>query len=166
MLCGHIGIRGDSVLLGAGVHVTHGANKDIFECLVRCLILLPHLSVIDVNSSGGHNLDSSAGAHSVSTWVVWAEKGDGGQGVVAETVRGKILLRPSPRCKSTEASFWLSFRWMRLIFSYFRRPMISSMVGFVKDPKMSVLARLFGSRRGRGGVNGVNQFRNFNTNIL
>ena len=30
--------------------------------------------------------------------------------IVADTVRGKSPVRPSPRCELNEAEFWLSFR--------------------------------------------------------
>ena len=51
-----------------------------------------------------------------------------------------------------EVVFWLRFRLMQLIVSYFGRPMTGSMVEFRKSPTTSALARLIGAFWGFGDV--------------
>ena len=75
MLCGHIGIHSDSLIIGSGVHVANGAEDEMFQCLLKFLIISPHLLVIGVKYSGGRNLDGSVGARSVRVWVVRDDKG-------------------------------------------------------------------------------------------
>ena len=69
--CGHIGIPSGSVILGDGVYVTNGAEDELFQCLVHCLLLSPHSLVLSVNLSIVQSFDGGSDACSMRTWVCW-----------------------------------------------------------------------------------------------
>ena len=48
--CGYICVPSDLVLLVYGVHVANGAEEELFQLLVCCLLLSQHSHVLSVNS--------------------------------------------------------------------------------------------------------------------
>ena len=65
------------MLLVYGVHVTNSAKEELFQPLVCLLLLSQYLRALSVKSRGSCDLDGSADACSVMTWVGRDDKGDG-----------------------------------------------------------------------------------------
>ena len=55
------------MLLVYGVHFTNGAEEEMFQRLVCCLIISQNLRGLSVNSHGIRDLDDGAGDLSVKT---------------------------------------------------------------------------------------------------